>query len=197
MAHVPEADLERLRTSFERFGPLPEVVWAEVRRSWHVRDVWRGEILTGEGEVERRFALILDGAQRMYFHTPDGDEHTVAFVYAGDYSGLPGSFFLQRPADYALEALTDGRMLATDYASLSSLLDRHAALERWARRLFMWALAGRMKREREMLMLSAEQRYARLIHESPHIVQLAPLKHVASYLGMAPETLSRVRATRS
>lgn len=194
---VPAEYLERLRHSFERFVPLPDAVWAEVCQPWHVHEVRRGELLTAEGEVERRFALILDGVQRMHFTTPDGDEHTVAFVYAGDYTGLPGSFFLQRPAEYALEALSDGRLLTTDYASLSGLMARHREMERWARHLFMWALAGRMKREREMLTLSAEERYARLLRESPQIVQLSPLKHIASYLGMSPETLSRVRAAVS
>ena len=189
--------LQQLRRSFERFGPLPDAVWDDLREPWHLRTVDRGDILTREGEQERFFSLILDGTQRMYFNTPDGDDHTVAFVYAGDYSGLPGSFFLQRPADYGLEALSDGLVLATDWASLSSLMERHVALERWARHLFMWALAGRGRREREMLTLTAEKRYARLLHESPQIVQLAPLKHVASYLGMTPETLSRVRAGRS
>ena len=194
---VPYEYLDRLRRSFERFEALPDEVWSELQTVWHVRTVARGETLTREGETERCFSFILDGAQRMYFTTPDGNDHTVAFVYAGDYSGLPGSFFLQRPAAYGLEALSDGRVLAADWASLSGLMEQHVALERWARHLFMWALNGRMKREREMLTLTAEERYERLLRESPQIVQLAPLKHIASYLGMTPETLSRVRAGRS
>lgn len=197
MALPSDAELGRLRAAFERFGPLPDAVWAELQVPWHLRTVRRGELLTGTGEVERRFMLVLDGVQRMYFPTPEGDQHTLAFVYAGDFSGLPGSFFLQRPAEYALDALTDGRVLATDWPSLSGLLARHVALERWARHLFMWALAGRMKREREGLTHSAEERYRRLLRESPQILQIAPLKHIASYLGMAPETLSRVRASLS
>ena len=121
----------------------------------------------------------------------------MAFVYPPDYTGIPDSFFFQTPSAYALEALSDGCILATDHSTFSALMDRHRELERWAWKLFAYALSGRFKRERELLTMTAQERYERLLRESPHIIQLAPLRHVASYLGMSPETLSRVRAVTS
>lgn len=196
---MPDLDdaFERLRNALEQFSPLPDDVWREVRRPWHVRPVRRGEILTRDGQTERMFALVLKGTQRVYFTTPAGDEITVAFTYPYFYSGIPSSFFLQEPSAYVLEAVTDGEMLATDYESLRPLLDRYRELERWAWRLLATALAGRGKRERDMLTLTAEERYQRLLREAPHLLQLVALKHLASYLGMTPETLSRVRALGS
>jgi CRP-like cAMP-binding protein len=188
--------LARLRRAFEALSPIPDAVWAEVRRPWRLRAVRRGEVLTRTGDVERTFGLVLDGVQRAFFLTPDGDEVTVAFAYASDFTGVPDSFFLQTPSAYVLDALTDGRVLAVDHARFAALMERHRALDRWAWRLMASALAGRAKRERDLLTLPAEARYARLLRESPHLLGLVPLKYVASYLGMAPETLSRVRAAR-
>lgn len=195
---VPGPDaLALLRRSFERFAPLPDAVWGEVKRPWRTRAVRRGDTLTREGETERTFSLVLEGVQRAFFHGPGGRDVTVAFAYPPEYSGVPDSFFLQTPSAYTLEALTDGLVLAVDHAPFADLLDRHRELERWAWRLLATAASGRAKREREMLTLSAEERYARLLREAPHLPQLVAQKHLASYLGMTPETLSRLRADRS
>ena len=196
MAALDDA-LVLLRTSFERLVPLPDAVWEDLRAAWHLRAVRRGKVLTREGQTEQMFGLVVEGVQRMYFLTPDGDEVTVAFAYPPSYTGVPDSFFLQIPSAYALEALTDGQILATDHAALATLMDRHRELDRWALRLLARAGAGRAKREREMLTMSAEARYQRLLRESPQLLQFAALRHIASYLGMSPETLSRVRAERS
>ena len=194
-AASPLADaLAQLRRSVERFVPLSDGVWDEVRRPWRLRDVRRGEALTREGETERTFGLVVEGVQRLFLTTPEGDDHTLAFAYPPDYTGVPDSFFLQRPSACGLEALTDGRVLATDHADLAALMDRHRVLDRWAWRLFATALAGRFERERQLVTMTAPERYERLLRESPPVVQIAPLRHVASYLGMSPETLSRARA---
>ena len=189
-----DADLALLRSAFERFVPLKDEVWGQVSEPWHVHKVERGTTLTQVGETEQSFGLVLEGIQRLYFMTPAGADVTVAFTYPPNYTGVPDSFFLQAPSAYALEALTDGRVLWIDYASLMRLMDRHRELERWAWRLLAVAGAGRGKREREALTLSAEERYARLLRESPHLPDLVTQHHLASYLGMTPETLSRIRA---
>lgn len=196
---MPDLDeaLTRLRGTFEPFVSLQDDVWAEVRRPWRLRSVRRGEILTHAGDVERMFAMVVEGCQRVYFTTPDGDEITVAFTYPYAYSGVPDSFFLQTPSAYTLEALTDGVVLATERNSVASLMERFREMERWAWRLLAHAMAGRGKRERELLTMTAEERYYRLLRESPQLLHLVALKHLASYLGITPETLSRIRAHRS
>lgn len=183
-----------LRRAFEQFCSIPDPVWKEVREPWKMRTIERGEVLTAAGDVERRFGLVVDGVQRLFYTTPDGGETTVAFAYPPDFTGVPDSFFRQTPASVTLQALTDGRMLEVSYDRFSALMDRHRILDRWAWRMLAAALSGRARRERELLSTSAEERYRRLLRESPQIIQLVALKHVASYLGMSPETLSRVRA---
>lgn len=186
-----------LRAAFERVVPLPDDVWDELRQLFHLREVQAGQVLTREGEAERAFGVVMEGSQRLYFTARDGDRVTVAFARAGDYTGVPDAYFLDQPSGYTLEALTDGAVLTADRDAFLPLLERHRALERWAWRLFLTVGAGRAKREREMLTLSAAERVDRLMRETPDLLLDVPLRHVASYLGMTPETLSRVRAGRT
>lgn len=189
--------LKRLRRSIEQFCTLPDTAWDDVCQAWVRCDANCGEVLTDEGETERGFLLVLEGVHRAFFTTREGNEHTVAFSYPVDYSGIPDSFFLQVPSAYRLESLSESSFLATDYDTLSALMDKHRELERWAWHLLASALRGRSKRERDHLILTAKERYERLLEESPQLVQRVPLKHIASYLGMSPETLSRVRGSIS
>ena len=183
-----------LRSAFERFAPLPDAVWDEVRRPYRLREVRAGDVLTREGGAERSFGVVISGVQRLYFSAHDGADVTVAFARAGDYTGVPDAYFLGQPSGYTLGAMTDGAVLTADREAFLPLLDRHRELERWAWRLFLTVGAGRAKREREMLTLTAAERVERLLRETPDLLLDVPLRHVASYLGMTPETLSRVRA---
>lgn len=196
LPNIDEACIQ-LRRSFERFVELPDEVWSDLRRPWQLRPVQRGHFLTREGDTERTFLLVVEGVQRVFFQNRAGDEITVAFMYPYDYSGVPDSFLLQTPSMYTIEALTDGSVLSIDYDTLMILMDQYRELERWAWRLLAAAGAGRGKRERELLTLTARERYHRLLEEAPHIIQLVPQKHLASYLGMTPETLSRIRSDLS
>ena len=193
----PEAAFGHLRSFLDRLVPFPDDVWEDVRLHWRQHKVRRGDTLTRQGDTERWFSLVLEGTQRVYFTTPDGRDVTVAFTYPYHPTGIPDSFFLQTPSAYVLEALTDGEMLSIDRAAMEMLLDRYGEMTKWALRLMAMAMAGRGKREREQMTMTAEERYERLLSEAPHIFQLVSQKHLASYLGMTPETLSRIRAGRS
>ena len=81
-----DAAFAQLRRTFERFGPLPDAVWAEVRHPWRFRAVEHGEVLTREGETERTLSLVVEGVQRLSFAGPGGNEVTVAFTYPPDLS---------------------------------------------------------------------------------------------------------------
>ena len=89
--------------------------------------------------------------------------------------------------------MTDTEALVIEYAVLNKLFDQYKIWERWGRLFFTQILIGRAQREIEMLTLSAEERFQLFVNRQPTILQQIPQKQLASYLGMTPETFSRLR----
>lgn len=181
-----------LRREFNRYATFPDNVWADIRDRWAVRTFQKKQILLAQGEVEHYFYFILEGVHRLYFLDRKAAEQTVAFGYPPNFSGNLYSLTTQLPSHYFLEALSDGIMLALPAADLRALYDKYPEMDRWGRKLYQEILVSRGKREREMMTMTAEERFHRLLRESPHVFQMVPHKYLASYIGMRPETFSRM-----
>ena len=181
-----------LLSAFSRYVTLPDEEWMCIRSKWVRRSFSKHQILLAEGQVERYLYFILEGVHRLYFLDHKGAEQTVAFGYNGNFSGNLYSQISRLPSHYFLEALTSGSMLALSVKDLNELYDQCPNMDRWGRLLCQELFIGRGKREREMMTMTAQERFYRLYSESAHLFQLVPHKHLASYIGMRPETFSRM-----
>ena len=181
-----------LKREFDRYISLTSDEWNDVRSRWHVRTFKKNELITAEGDVEKYFYFIIEGVHRLYFMDRKEVDQTVAFGYHPNFSGNFYSLCTRKPSDYFVEALSSGSMLALPARDLDELYDAYPIMDRWGRLLYQDFLAGRGKREREMLTMTAQERFERLCRESPHMLQYVPHKHLASYIGMRPETFSRM-----
>ena len=90
--------------------------------------------------------------------------------------------------------LEDSEVIAINATALFALYDTHSDIERLFRRIFEIALVEQVNRIESLQFHTAEERYAALIKESPNILKRVPLKFIASYLGITPVSLSRIRA---
>ncbi len=181
-----------LRQEFNRYTTFTDDTWADISKRWTVRAFQKKQIILAQGDVEHHFYFILSGVHRLYFLDRKAVEQTVAFGYPPNFSGNLYSLTTRQPSDYFLEALTHGTMLALPADDLAVLYEKYPAMDRWGRRFFQDILVSRGKREREMMTMTAAERFHRLLRESPHVFQLVPHKYLASYIGMRPETFSRM-----
>ena len=111
----------------------------------------------------------------------------------GGYSSL----VTQLPNTINQQALTDCDLLIGNYRKLIDLLDKHQDLERLLRKIAEHYFVDKEKREVEIVLLEANKRYAIFQREYPQLEQLIPQYHIASYLGITPTQLSRIRAKNS
>ena len=190
------ADLQKLRQTFQHYVKWNEEEWERIEKPWKIKTLGVGEMVTRAGQMENYLYYILSGIHRMYFLSDKGEEVILGFAYDGNFSGAFDALIRREPAKVSLEALTPCRMLAISGEALHELFNEFKTLERWGRLFITDILSGRTVREIELATLSAEQRYLNFIKRQPKILQQVPQKYLASYLGMTPETFSRMRRKR-
>ncbi|HEX2534627.1 MAG TPA: Crp/Fnr family transcriptional regulator [Chitinophagaceae bacterium] len=147
-----------------------------------------------EGDVCKYSAFVVKGAMRAYVLDEKGDEHITAFALEGwSISDLP-SFMKQEPASLNIEALEDCELVLTSKAAHDELLQRLPKYETYARITVTNAYMALQQRMTSMISLPLEERYKTFTQMHQHLFQRVPQHMIASFMGLSPETLSRVRS---
>lgn len=152
----------------------------------------KGAFLVKEGQVENYLYRIESGAVRVFLLT-ELEELTVRFGYEGSYINSLSSFLRQTPSEFFIETI---RKTTVRYITRQALLDmafqspeNHKAYTLLLENL----ISQQIEREIDLLTISPAQRLERVLARSPNLFQQIPMKYIASYLRMTPETLSRIR----
>ncbi|HBQ58668.1 MAG TPA: cyclic nucleotide-binding protein, partial [Balneolaceae bacterium] len=151
------------------------------------------QFLLQEGDICRELAFIEKGALYSYTVDSSGNKHVIRFAFDGWWMANLHSFFTGKPTRLNIEVLEDSELLVLDRKNHDVLLEEIPAYERYHRIIVQNAYVALQLRVENALGLTAEEKYARLIEQNPEFMNRVPLNLVASYLGMSPETLSRVR----
>ena len=182
------------RTTLAALSPLPDADWGAVAERLQVRRVPAGGFLLRQGEVCDYLGALTAGALRTYNVTYDGEERTGWLTVSGMVSTEVLSFYSRAPSLEFVEAVADAELAYLTHADLEALCAERPAVERLARRVAEHVLTDLKGHLLSHLHDPAPERYARLLRVRPRFVDEVPLKHVASFLGVAPSTLSRIRA---
>lgn len=160
----------------------------------HIKVVFKkNDFLLKQGQVANEYFCLEDGLVRSFAISSDGNEITTGFFGKDEIVIEVASLFLRVPTKENIQALTDCVCWKIDLNSFQELFQSVTGFTEWGRTWMSGVLFQTKQRSLSMITDSATGRYLALQNQHPEIIQLAPLKYIASYLGITDTSLSRIR----
>lgn len=156
-----------------------------------------GDYFILENETPRKFAILLNGLFRYYYMNSNGDEFTKGFIIEGQVMSSYSAMLYQKPSLFYIQALEKSEILEIDYKKWQKLQKENPFWDKFLIRALEKGYCTKEKRERELLLLDAEERYKIFQEEFPGLDKRIKLQIIASYLGIKPESFSRIRKKTS
>jgi CRP-like cAMP-binding protein len=153
----------------------------------------KNEYFVKEGEVSLEVGILLSGIVRSFYTTHDGKEYNKNLFVAPNVIGSYVSFITGQPTRLPQQALTDCVVVKIPLSAIEKLSENNIEVERLRRKIAEHFFVLKEKRELEMALLQAEERYLIFQEEMKGAEQLIPQYHIASYLGISATQLSRIR----
>lgn len=195
---TPEADaLRKVLEGVGRIASLGEEEIAALTGRLAPRKIVRSGYLLREGRVCDFVGFVVAGALVYATRGSDGAKRTIDFGLEGDWVTDNRSRLERVPSNICIQAIEATEVLLIRQRDLDELYREHPRLERLGRILMEQAYLKMVEQSIDLQLLPARERYENLLRKRPHVFQKVPLYHVASHLGIAPKSLSRIRAERS
>ena len=184
--------MEQIRQYFEKTTVLTDKDWQTFSSKLIQQAFPKNHLLLKTGQTEHHLSFIESGIIRFYI-PKDENDLTFAFAFDNSFVSAYDSFLTQRPSIYNVETLTKTTLWRLTYSDLQSIYKETAIGNTIGRQASEDLFLKKSKRELSLLNETAEQRYLNLFTEQPRLIKQIPLKYIASYIGITPQALSRIR----
>ena len=151
------------------------------------------EFFVTQGEHCRYLAFVNSGCLRAFHTDNKGDEFTMYFAFVNWWTGDKTSFYSDTPSRFSVQALEDTEVFRADKIKWEEALDKIPAFEKWYRVKTRKSYEATQQKIIDTQTETAEEKYLKLVKNAPEIVQRIPQHYIASYLGIKPQSLSRIR----
>ncbi len=184
---------QRLLQFFQEEGKISTNTASEIASCFNEKEIDKGNLFLREGQVSNEYLILQSGFMRAYSVDINGNEVTTAF-----YNGIQpvfevASFFNRVASKENIQALTHCSGWVITFERLNQLFHSIPEFREFGRSILVKGFASLKIRMLSMITETAEERYSSLIQTNPEIFQYAPLKQIASYLGITDTSLSRIR----
>lgn len=153
----------------------------------------KNSIIEEQDKIPQYLYFIASGFMRLFYYDENGDEVTSHISSTNNFFASFLSFINQKKAKENTECITDCELLRISRPNLVTLIDSSENFKKFSLIIFEQAIASTEIRANDLATLVAEQRYKKLMETQPTILQNVPIQYIASFLGIKPQSLSRIR----
>ncbi|GAB1541248.1 Crp/Fnr family transcriptional regulator [Scytonema sp. NUACC21] len=183
----------QLSSFLQAITAIPENEIQKLTSIFYPLSLPAGKFFICPGEIPTQIGFIVSGILRLYYVNNEGIEFTKSFCQEKDFVAAYSALILNKPARFFIEALEDSLLLVANYQSYQQLCNEHPCWQIIEHRFVEALFIKKEKREGELLLDDATTRYKKFLMEYPTLEHRAKQYHIASYLGISPVSLSRIR----
>jgi CRP-like cAMP-binding protein len=187
------SDSAALIRFFRRYAPLTSEEAEHILAATHLVDLAEGAYFSRAGRVSQEIGFLEEGVLRVRQLTPEGDERTMYFLDENHFVVDLESYRNRTPCDADVQAVTDCRLRVIGRQAFDALPGTIPGFPTVIQRIIEDALLEKVRRRSPLVSTDAATRYENFLRDQPGLANRVPLQYVASYLGMAPQSLSRIR----
>jgi CRP-like cAMP-binding protein len=184
--------MKQIQDYLERIAPLTDRDWQIFSSKLIKRDFPKKAVILKAGQIENHLSFMGNGIVRYYIPKDDNDV-TFSFAFENTFISAYDSFLTRSPSIYQIQTLTATTMWSLTYQDLQDIYRDTVIGQTIGRFASEAILLTKTKRELSLLNDTAEQRYLNLFTGQPQLIRQIPLKYIASYIGITPQGLSRIR----
>jgi CRP-like cAMP-binding protein len=183
---------DKLLKYFQKIMPLSEEEVMAIVETMTIKQYKKGTVLLKEGQISTEVYFVLEGCVRL-FYLVDGDEKTNNFFTEEQWVISMNSFSQNNPSNHFLDCCTDSTLVVGNREKEENLYKRFPKFETISRKVMEKVFAEQQEIMSSYTTDTPEQRYLKLLKSRPDLFQKIPQYQIASYIGVKPESLSRIR----
>jgi len=185
--------MNQFKEYINRISKIEDATFNELQKCFKPIKLRKNQFFARGGEYSKQIGFLKGGIVRAFFLNQEGKEYNKQFFVAPSIIGAYTSLITKQPNKIAQQALTDCQILVANFSRIEALYREYHDLERLGRKIAEFYFLEKEQKEIEMALLDADKRYLILRERFPTIEAIIPQYYIASYLGISPTQLSRIR----